>query len=90
MTLLGWRLGGEDAAAFGRAVYDAAEGASEFVLIRPEASDERAALDLVERHAGQDIGFVDCLSFVLMRTRGVKTVFTFDRDFRVGGFEVVP
>ena len=34
--------------------------------------------------------FVDQVSFLVMRQRGLRTAFTFDRDFAGHGFEIVP
>jgi predicted nucleic acid-binding protein len=44
----------------------------------------------LEKYAKEAIGCVDCISFVLMRARGIERAFTFDADFRVAGFEILP
>lgn len=36
------------------------------------------------------LSLVDCISFRMMRDRGVRTVFCFDDHFREQGFDVVP
>jgi len=54
---------------------------------RAHAEDELAALDLMKRYGDQQIGFTDCLSFALMRKAGIRRAFTFDRHFRIAGFE---
>jgi predicted nucleic acid-binding protein len=58
------------------------------LIIRPSHEDERAALDIMERFADHPIGFVDCLSFALMRRERISTAFTFDRHFESAGFSI--
>lgn len=36
------------------------------------------------------LSLVDCISFNLMRWRGIKSAFAFDRHFKEQGFECVP
>ena len=40
----------------------------------------------------QDKGFslTDCISFIVMRQRGLSTALTFDKDFSQAGFQVEP
>jgi predicted nucleic acid-binding protein len=38
----------------------------------------------------KEVSFTDCTSFVLMRTLGVQTAFTFDRHFKKAGFKTIP
>ena len=38
----------------------------------------------------REVSFVDWTSFTLMRDLGLRTAFTFDRDFVDQGFDVVP
>jgi predicted nucleic acid-binding protein len=60
------------------------------LLILPStAADEEAALDLLEKFADQKIGFVDSLSFALMRRKRIQTAFTFDRHFESAGFSML-
>jgi predicted nucleic acid-binding protein len=58
------------------------------LIIRPSPEDERAALDIMARFADQPIGFVDCLSFALMRRERISAAFTFDRHFEIAGFSI--
>ena len=58
-------------------------------IFRPALSDEVVAFSLMEKFSAQPIGFVDCLSFALMRNQGIATAFTFDRHFEVAGFSVL-
>ena len=39
--------------------------------------------------ANRTVSFVDQVSFVLMRDRGIRRAFAFDRDFVTEGFEVL-
>ena len=57
-------------------------------VLRPDAQDELAAVDLLEKLGDQGVSYTDCISFQLMRRRGLRQVFTFDRHFEVAGFEV--
>jgi len=57
-------------------------------IIRASREDETAALLLLKKFADQDIGFVNCLSFVLMRRSRISTAFTFDRHFELAGFSL--
>ncbi len=40
--------------------------------------------------ADQGPSFTDCVSFVLMKRRRLRRVFTFDRHFAAAGFEMWP
>lgn len=59
-------------------------------ILRPDVSDESAALDLFRKFADQKVSFTDCVSFALMRRHRLKKAFTFDRHFAGAGFEVWP
>ncbi len=51
--------------------------------------DEIEALKWMRKYADQRVSFTDCISFALMRRYRIKTAFTFDRHFRVAGFDVL-
>lgn len=38
---------------------------------------------------GRRVSFVDCVSFAVMRARGIRTALAFDDDFRAEGFELI-
>ena len=38
----------------------------------------------------RNLSFVDCVSFEIMRTLGIKTAFTFDPHFKEQGFTAIP
>ncbi len=86
LTLLGRFAGYRFAAETGRLIYASPAGAS----VRAEKDDERQAVELLEKYADQKISFCDCVSFVLMRKRGVREVFGFDRHFETAGFRLWP
>ena len=44
----------------------------------------------MRKYADQNITFTDCVSFAIMTRHKIRTVFTFDRHFRVAGFDVIP
>jgi uncharacterized protein len=51
---------------------------------------ERAALAAwIHRFPDQAFSLTDAVSFAVMRARGIGAAFTFDRHFRVAGFETV-
>jgi uncharacterized protein len=59
-------------------------------IIRPETEDELLAADLMEKFAEQRIGFVDCVSFVVMKRFRLREVFGFDRHFTYARFRLWP
>ena len=65
-------------------------GSKALTILRPDAEDELAALDLFGRFADQKVSFTDCTSFALMRRHRLSRAFTFDRHFVAAGFEVLP
>lgn len=64
-------------------------GSKALTILRPDAEDELAALDLFARFADQEVSFTDC-TFALMHRHRLTRVFTFDRHFLAAGFEVLP
>lgn len=37
----------------------------------------------------RDLSLIDCISFIFMREKGIKKVFTFDKHFKEQGFEIL-
>jgi predicted nucleic acid-binding protein len=64
-------------------------GWNKLTVLRTAKDDEAAAIALLEKFADQSVGFVDCLSFALMRRHRIPTAFTFDRHFELAGFRVI-
>lgn len=52
--------------------------------------DEMEAIRLFRKYSDQRVSFTDCVSFVLMKRWRIKTAFTFDRHFRLAGWDVIP
>ncbi|HSB63105.1 MAG TPA: PIN domain-containing protein [Thermoanaerobaculia bacterium] len=86
LTLLGRRTSYAFAAARADAIY----ASRVLTILRPDASDESAAVDLFRKFADQKVSFTDCVSFALMRRHRLKKAFTFDRHFAGAGFEIWP
>ena len=59
-------------------------------ILRPDETDEFAALDYFQKYADQSVSFTDCVSFVLMEKYRIPTAFSFDRHFTIAGFDVEP
>ncbi len=85
-TLLGRRSTYAFAADRARALLSSAA----LTILRPDADDETAAVELFAKFADQRVSFTDCVSFVLMRRHRLERAFTFDRHFADAGFELVP
>jgi predicted nucleic acid-binding protein len=86
LTLLARRTSYSFAAERGEAIF----ASSILAILRPEASDEVAALALFRKLADQEVSFTDCVSFALMRRHRVTRAFTFDRHFETAGFTPWP
>ncbi len=85
-TLLGRRAGYGFAAQRARNIY-ASESLS---ILRPNKKDESKAIDFFEKYSGHRLSFTDCISFVLMQSKKIKRVFTFDHHFQILGFQKYP
>jgi predicted nucleic acid-binding protein len=81
MALLQARLGAGAAARFAR---DARVFTVEWV---DPATHEEAA-GHIGRAPGRPVSFVDRVSFLIMKRRGVRTAFAFDADFDRAGFRL--
>ncbi len=86
ITLLARRSTYEFAAERARNLFESAS----LSILRPDENDELAALGLFQKYADQSVSFTDCISFVLMEQQNIKCVFSFDRHFRIAGFDVEP
>jgi len=56
--------------------------------ITPE--DHHSAVESILAANRRNLSLVDCSAFQTMRLRGIQTAFTFDRDFKVQGFRLLP
>ncbi len=77
------RLGYQSARAFYRDVYHICQ-----ILWVSQTQHERAAKTYVGQ-TGPPRSFVDCVSFEIMKTRGIRRCFAFDDDFQRAGFDPV-
>lgn len=59
-------------------------------VVRTTVEEEVAAADVMEKYADQRIGFVDCVSFVVMKRHRLRHVFGFDKHFTYAGFRLWP
>lgn len=48
------------------------------------------AVEIFEERGGLGLSFMDCSSLALMEERGLKSAFTFDRDFQKAGVDCLP
>ncbi len=60
----------------------------ERVLSTPALEQEAEAI--LRRYADEDFSYTDAVSFALMKARGIKEAFTFDKHFSTLGFRRVP
>jgi len=85
-TLLGRRGGYKFAAQRARNIY-----ASESIqTIRPTRKEELKAIDFFEKYSDHRLSFTDCVSFVLMKKKKIKRIFTFDHHIHLAGFQIYP
>jgi uncharacterized protein len=68
------------------AALQVADGAEAFEVEWVNRDLHDSALRAMKRARGRKISFVDQVSFLLMRSRGIDEAFSFDRDFRRQGF----
>lgn len=61
-----------------------------FQILEFDANDETAARVMLEKYNDQKLSFHDALCAAVMVREGIFKVFSFDRDFWVFGFEVLP
>lgn len=85
-TLLARRAGYAFAAQRARNVLDSRA----LTVLRSVERQEREALEWFEKFADQGVSYADCVSFILMRQHRIGRAFTFDRHFRLAGFELYP
>jgi len=76
----------------GRAGHVAAEGflreADGFEVEWVDRGIHREAAAMFRRLKSRTVSLVDCVSFTVMRTRGITTAFAFDRHFVQQGFSL--
>jgi len=85
-TLLGRRAGYNFAAQRARNIY----ASESFQILRPTKKEELKAIDFFEKYSDQHLSFTDCVSFVLMQSKKINRIFTFDHHFQLAGFQIYP
>ncbi len=85
-SLLGRRAGYGFAAQRARNIY----ASQSLTILRPNKNDELKAIDFFEKYSDHRLSFTDCISFVLMQSKKIKRVFTFDHHFQILGFQKYP
>jgi hypothetical protein len=65
-------------------------GWEHLTILRPGPEDDREAVPAMQKYADQRVSFTDCVSFVLMRRKGIERAFGFDRHFVAAGFGLWP
>lgn len=59
-------------------------------VLRSTIEDELAAVDVMVKFVDQQVGFVDGVSFTLMRRHHIERTFGFDQHFEYAGFTLWP
>ena len=85
-SLLGRRAGYGFAAQRARNIY----ASESLTILRPTKNDEMKAIDFFDKYSNHRLSFTDCVSFVLMQSKKIKRVFTFDQHFQILGFQIYP
>src|SRR5205814_7913801 len=58
-------------------------------VLQSTRQDELDALRWMRKYADQRVTFTDCVSFAIMRRHQIRAAVTFDRHFKLAGFEVI-
>jgi predicted nucleic acid-binding protein len=58
-------------------------------ILRSTKQNDLDALQWMRKYADHEIGYTDCVSFAIMRQHKIRTVFGFDRHFRLAGFDLI-
>jgi predicted nucleic acid-binding protein len=61
----------------------------EVVIVESNREYEPEALKWMREYTDRGISFTGCVSFAIMRRRGIRTAFNFDRRFRIAGFDTI-
>ena len=71
------------------ALLNALEVDASVEIIELNADDYRAAMQMFQSHTDKEWGLVDCISFVVMRRRGLSDALTADSHFVQAGFRAL-
>ncbi len=86
LTLMRFRVGHEEAIAFGEKI----KSSRVLKIVRVDENIENYSLDLFKKFKNVELSFTDCVSFAVMNELGIKEIFAFDQHFSQLGFRVVP
>lgn len=62
---------------------------SETEIIFVDQEIHQQGLELFAKIKSKNVSFVDATSFVIMKNKGIKVVFTFDQHFKTQGFKLL-
>lgn len=65
---------------------DYVDSSSALLLVNSDDTLLRAAKAVIRQQAKQGYSFVDCISFCLMKERGIRNAFTTDTHYQKAGF----
>jgi predicted nucleic acid-binding protein len=63
---------------------------SRLMCVYPDAELGNEAELLLARYSDQDFSLTDAFSFAVMRQRGIREAFAFDKHFAAAGFTLLP
>lgn len=86
LTLMRFRVGHEEAIAFGEKI----KSSRVLKIIRVDENIENYSLDVFKKFKNIELSFTDCVSLAVMKELGIKEIFAFDQHFSQLGFRVVP
>lgn len=61
----------------------------EIEVVKPDTLLFERAFEMYQSYSDKTWGLVDCVSFIVMRDRGIAKALTNDRHFRQAGFEAL-
>lgn len=85
LTMIRYRVGHPAAVRFGRSVLESRLAE----LVDVDEALRQRAWAIFQRYEDKDFSFVDCTSFAIMESFGVRTAFAFDRHFTQYGFQLL-
>lgn len=85
ITLIRYRVSHQSAVTFGESLLN-----SNIVKIIDITSEDRLmAWEMFKQYRDKEMSFTDCTSFVLMKRLKLQKAFTFDKHFKIMGFEML-
>lgn len=58
-------------------------------IVRVDEELEEAAWQIFKEIKSKNVSFIDCTSFAIMKSYGVREAFAFDEDFKRAGFRLL-